>query len=278
MASHQLGKYLSQQGILIVGLYALAIIWWLEIFFTGSRDTPQNYYYGALLGLIPLVGGVAGLALSRKWGSLKSALGRSVLFLSLGLITWGIGTLIFAYYNIALDVEVPYPSLADVAYIVSWPLWALGVVSLSKATGAQFGLRTTSGKIGLLLIPLFVIVLSYYLLVVVARGGFDFEESAGLKIFFDLAYPVGDVVILTLATLVYGLSLKYFGGKFKLAVYLILLGFVLNYLADFSFSYTTTLETFYVAGWVDLLFTTAMAALALGVNTLDPEMGATDNA
>ena len=114
------------------------------------------------------------------------------------------------------------------------------------------------------------ILASYYLLIVIARGGsLDFSDSGALKIFFDLAYPIGDIVILTLATLVYGLSFKYFGGQFKFGIYILLLGFILNYFADFAFSYTTTVETFYPGGAADLLFTMAMIALSYGTNYLD---------
>jgi len=254
-------------------VYIVALLWWIEIFLTGARDTQQNYLFGVLIGVLPLFGGIGGLILSSKWGTLSSAIGRSIFFLSLGLITWSLGTLIFAYYNLVLLVEVPYPSLADAAYIISWPLWVVGVINLSKGTGAKFGLRSSRGKVLLFAAPLIAIVVSYYLLVVVARGGvFDFTESGVVKIFFDLAYPIGDVVILTVATLIYGLSFRYFGGQFKIPIYIILAGFILNYLSDFSFSYTTTLETFYVASWVDLLFLSTMFFLALGVNSLDAKM------
>lgn len=257
-------------GAKLIGfLYLVALVWWVVIFLTGAKDTLQNYLFGVLLAVVPLVGGVFAVTRSRVWGLFASSMGRAVFFLGLGLITWAVGTLIFAYYNLAQSVEVPYPSLADAAYIISWPLWAIGIINLSRATGARYGIRQSSGKELLLVIPLVVILASYYLLVVVARGGFDFSESTAFKAFFDLAYPIGDVIILALATLVYGLSVNYFGGKFKTAIYFILAGFVLNYISDFAFSYTTTLETFYVASWVDLLFLTTMSVLSLGATSLD---------
>lgn len=254
--------------ILII-LYVVMLLWWIILYITGARDTTSNYLYGLMLGLLPLVGGILGIKESLGWGFFSSALGKGIFFLSLGLVTWGIGTLIFAYYNLVLRVEVPYPSLADVAYIVSWPLWGWGMINISKATGAKYGLRNLSGKLMLFIVPILAIIASYYLLVVVARGGgFDFSDSSLVKIFLDLAYPLGDVVIMTLAAVIYGLSRNFLGGRYKIGIYLILSGFVLNYLADFSFSYTTTLETFYVGSWVDLLFTTTMFVLALGISNL----------
>jgi len=259
-------------GLLVLNyLLAVTVVVWL--YTTGTTEGMLNDLYGVLfLGFIPLLGGINGLVIAQRWGGTRSAVGRGIWFLSLSLISWALGTYIFSgVYNFLLQVEVPYPSFADVGYVLSLPLWVIGIVELSRATGAQYGLRSSRGKFLFFLIPIAIIVVSYYLLVVVARGGsFDFTDSGAMKVFFDLAYPLGDVLILTLATLVYGLSYNYFGGIYKQAIYIILAGFVLMYFADFSFSYTTTLEAWHPGDWVDLLFTTAMLALSLGVGLLDP--------
>jgi hypothetical protein len=174
------------------------------------------------------------------------------------------------YYNLIAHIEIPYPSLADVAYILSWPLWSIGMINLSLATGAGYALRNNSGKSILVIIPIIAILASYYLLVVIARGGsIDLSGEGALKAFFDLAYPIGDIVILTLSTVIYGLSFKYFGGQFKMGIYVLLIGFIINYFADFTFSYSTTVSTFYPGGISDLLFTLAMIALSYGTNYLD---------
>jgi len=238
------------------------------LFFTNSVNSLSNYLFAFCFGLIPIFGGVFGIFNSNKWGSVKSLLGKGLLFLSLGLITWGIGQVIFSYYNLFLAVEVPYPSLADASFILSWPLWGIGMFYLSKVTGAKFSLRTWGGKSVFFGVPLVIIALSYYLLIIVARDGVLASSDEYLKLFFDLAYPIGSVVLLTASALVYSLSFNYLGGKFKTAIYIILIGFVVNYIADFSFSYTTTIETFFSANWVDFIFATAMFTLSLGVAML----------
>ncbi|MDO8590133.1 MAG: hypothetical protein Q7R69_02575 [bacterium] len=251
-------------------ILALGVVIWLSL--SNITSSVVIDLYGVLfLGLIPMLGGITGLIIAKQWGAFRSAVGRAIIFLSLGLISWGLGTYIFSgVYNFLLQVEVPYPSLADVGYILSLPLWVIGIIQLSRATGAKYGLRSFNGKLVFLTIPVIVILLSYYLLVVVARGGhIDLSNSGILKIFFDLAYPVSDVIILTLATLIYGLSFNYFGGVYKKAVYFMLAGFLIMYCADFLFSYTTTLGTWRPANWVDLLFTTAVFILSMGVVMFD---------
>lgn len=212
-----------------------------------------------------------GLYSSKHWGLVKSTMGKAILFLSLGLITWGIGEMIWSGYNFFLKVDVPYPSLADVGFVISWPLWGIGLYYLSFATGAKFGLKKLTGKFQLLMIPLIAIAFSYFLLVVVARDGVLTSNQDWIKVFFDLIYPFFDVLILTEAAIIYGLSFKYIGGKYKWPVLVILLGVVVNYFADFGFSYTTTIETFYNGSWVDLLFSTAMFLVSFGVNNFSTE-------
>ncbi len=180
---------------IIITFFILMVLGWISINLNHLQNTNINYIYGAALGLLPFLAAIFGFENSKKWGWLRSSLGKSLFFLSLGLLTWGIGTLVFAYYNIFLQVEVPYPSLADVFYILSWPLWAIGIMQLFHVTGAKYSLRSIKGKLLLLIIPIIIIIISYYLLVTIARGG-EFSlalEDGILKLFFDLAYPIGDV-------------------------------------------------------------------------------------
>ncbi len=260
---------LTKAGCFLLGFYLCSILIWLILFTYNIRYHQTNNFFALAEGIIPVVGGILGYFEAKKWGMFKSAMGKAVSFLSLGLITWGVGEIIYTYYTVFLNIEVPYPSWADASFILSWPLWTLGVFFLSKATGAKFGLKSLTGQIQVILIPLIAIAISYYLLIIVARGGvIDLDLSAGVpKVFFDLAYPIWDVVIITMALVVYGLSFKYLGGMYKWPVLITLFGFLVNYFADFGFSYTTTIGTHYNGNWVDLLFTSAMFVLSFGANS-----------
>lgn len=259
------------QTIFLTILWALCIFfisWFLWIYISGSKDDPINVYSN-IYGIIPLLGGLYGLFIAQHWGGLKSKVGKAITFLSLGLITWGIGMVIWLYYNIILGVSVPYPSFADAAFILSWPLWGIGAASLSIATGAKFGAKGKGGRTILWIVPILIVSFSYYFLVIVARQGVVSAYDDVLKTFFDLAYPIGDIVILSIAILIFGLSYKYFGGIYKTAIYLILLAFVVNYFADFAFSYTTSLETYYNGSLADALFVITMTFLSTGIALLD---------
>lgn len=258
-----------RQGFLVIYMLAL-VVYWVVLFKNNAsalpKDSDWNYFFSFAFSLIPLIGGFVGIFVSRGWGWLKSAIGRAIFFLSFGLFTWGAGSMVFSYYNFFKDVAAPYPGFADIGFILSIPLWTIGVINLSKATGARFALKALLQKMLLIVIPLAVLAASYYLLVIVARGGvLSAAEGDKLKLFLDLAYPSGDVIILTVALVIFGLSLRFFGGLYKFAILSILLGLSGMYFADFMYSYTTTTETFYVGQFGDLLFALALFFMTLGV-------------
>lgn len=264
----------SRDSKILFCFYLIVAAWWVLFFVTkwaqpGDISLGEAFYQVAI-GLIPLIGGILGLSKSWAWGGTKSSVGRALLYISIGAICWGMGQMFWSiYYNILTHVDIPYPSLADVGYSLSFPFLALGLINLSKATGARFSLRHPAGKVLALFIVIAGMAAAYYFLIVVARGGsIDFTEG-GLKLFFDIAYPMGDLIIFLSSLLVYGLSFNYLGGKFKIGILSIISGMFVLFIGDFSFSYTTTLGTYYNGYWVDLILPTAWALIVFGVNWFD---------
>jgi hypothetical protein len=260
---------------IILTYFILMALYWLGLQMSGSQDSTLNLLYSFTLNTLAFLGGVFGVVVSRRWGGAKSALGRGILFMALGLIAWGaVGGYIWSYYNgifnwlpgvYADPVAAPYPSLADVGFIAAIPLWTVGMFNLAKATGVKYGLRHRLGKAYLLILPILSFVASYYFLVTVARDGVVSDGGSSLKIFFDFAYPVGDIVIITTALLIYGLTLKLLGGIYKWPIHITLLGFVVMFFADMAFSYSTTVETYYNGNYADLLFTIALFLISFGL-------------
>jgi hypothetical protein len=267
--------HISRDSRNIFFYYIFIFVWWAYFFVTGRANAGGQITLGGALyqfafGLIPLVGGVLGLLKSRKWGGSKSYVGRALLAISAGAVCWGMGQMFWSlYYNIISSVDIPYPSLADVGYSLSFPFMAVGLVSLSKATGARFSLKHPGGKLLALAITTLGLIAAYYLLIVVARGGvIDFTEGS-LKLFFDLAYPMGDLVIFLFSALIYGLSFNYLGGRYKIPILSIIFGMLVLFFGDFSFSYTTTVGTYYNGHWVDMVLPTAWMLIVFGVNSFD---------
>ncbi len=250
-------KTLNIYQKIALGFFGLLVVFWAGLFFSHTKGGNWNYWYSFLFGLIPFFGGIVGMFKAKIWGGLKSALGKAVFFVSFGLFLWGFGENIWSYYNFFKHVPAPYPSLADIGFAPSIFFWILGTAFLSIATGALFALRKTHfAKVFAVVVPVVLLVPSYYLQVTLARGGTLIPPGETLlKTILDIAYPFGDFLALTFAALVFGLSYKYFGGFYRKAVVFLLLGLAVMYCADSVFSYTTTKGTYYNADWGDMLLT-----------------------
>lgn len=266
---------LSLPSKIIVLLYAVICAFWISLVVvskyslanSGVLETLQHFTQIPLV-ILPLVGGIIGLRNAFNWGGVKSIVGRSSLALSLGVIAWAGGMIIWNYYLFFTDISVPYPSAADAIFILSWPLWTYGIWKLSEAIGIKFALRKMSKSF--FIIPILLILFSVYLIVFVARGGITYDNP--LKLFFDLFYPLGDIVILTVTASVYLILRKFLGGVYKIPVLILMFGFLLNYFGDFLFVYTTTKGTYFNGHFADFLYTTSMFVLSLSLSMLSPKI------
>lgn len=253
------------QKICLIFMIAISLFW-AVLHISGATDTFYNYLYSFLFGLIPLFGGALAMLHAKEWGGLKSAVGNAVFFIGLGIFLWGSGEMIWSYYNFFQGVAAPYPSLADIGFAPSIFFYGIGAMYLSKATGAKFGLRSTLARVCTVVAPIIIFLFSYYVLVVVARGGVLIPSGeTPLKTILDIVYPLGDFIGLTIALVISGLSFKYLGGHYILDITAILLGLGVMYIADSVFSYTTTVGTYFNGNVGDLLLSIGTFLLAFGV-------------
>lgn len=249
-----------------LGYFVALLIFWIALWSSHSTDSIYNYIYSLCFSLTPLIAGVIGMYRSRIWGGLSSHVGKAVFFISLGVFLWGAGSMVWSYYNLVAQVEMPYPSLADLGFAPSIFFYGLGAMYLSRATGAKYGLRNRAARLFVILAPIVILALSYYVLIVLARGGVLVPEGeTWLKALLDIAYPLGDFIGLTIAVIVSGLSFPYLGGAYLPSIISVLSGLAVMYIADSIFSYTTTVGTFYNGDPGDLVLTIGLFLLSFGV-------------
>lgn len=241
--------------------FTLITIWWIEIFLSGKIETSENYFFGATYGLICIVGGISGLIAARKWGGTTSAIGKSLIVLSFGLFAQEFGQLVFSYYNIFLNVEIPYPSIADIGFFGTIPFYIYGISLLAKASGAKFSLNTLSNQIQAFLIPLGMLTLSYIFFL----RSYEADFSNPLQVFLDFGYPLGEAIYISLAILTYSLSVKLLGGIMRSKVLFIVAAFVMQYIAEFNFLYQNSVGTWINAGYGDFLYLLSYTVMTLGL-------------
>ena len=228
---------------------------WVILFASGVKGGFYNNLWGFLLAPMPLIGGIVAVTRARQWGGFRSTMGKAIFFLGLGAFSWGAGEMMWSYYNFFLSVPVPYPSLADIAYVPSVFFYALGTVYFSQATGFTLAIKKTHAKIFAIMAFIITLLASYYVLIVIARNGVLISPGeTPIKVIFDIAYPLGYFVGLMIAIIASGLTFRYLKGRHKTGTVALLLGFVASFISDSLFSYTTATNTYYNGSPVDLLF------------------------
>jgi hypothetical protein len=238
-------------------LILITVISVLGMIFEPSKSSPSLTRYifsGIGQFLIILVAAIIGFDRIKSF-TFKSAIGKSLLLISFGLLSWGLGALIWFYYNIASQTEVPYPSLADIGFLGTIPLAAFGLFWLLKNIKIEFDKKTI---FKLAIIPIIVFLFTYWLFIHTKLA----EDVPTLEKILNVTYPMGDVVFLSFTFVILSLVK---GGKLFKSIGIICVGFIVQAAADFSFSWTTAVGTYYTGSFPDILFALAFFALGLGM-------------
>ena len=187
-------------------------------------------------------------------------------WLSAGCGSWAAGQAVWSYYEVVLDREVPFPSLADVGFVGFPLLAAVGLVIWLGTQGDQIAARGRDLMDGAI-IAVSLLVLSWVTALgsVVAEGG-----DSWFALTLSIAYPIGDLVLATLVLL--ALARGRVTERSTLAALALGLGGLA--FADSAYVYLTTLGEYSSAalvssGWVFGFLYVAAAGLAVRATTGD---------
>lgn len=250
-------KYLT---ISIILLYLLFVGWWISMS-SLPKDHTSRQLFAALYGVVALIGSIAGLFISRRWGFFRSVTGKALIYFSLGLFAQEFGQLAYSYYIYYLHTDVPYPSWGDLGYFISIPLYVAGVYYLAQASGVKISLNSFRSKVWAVILPMSLLAFSYYFFLV----DYKFDSSAPLTSFLDFGYPFGEAIYLSLSLLTYLLTRKVLGGVMKNKVLMILFALVIQYIADFMFLYQAKMGTWYAGGVNDLIYLSAYTIMSIAI-------------
>lgn len=245
-------KYKKLLTLLLASIYLLFVVWWLLLrIYSYSDDSRQ--LFAATYGIVALMGGVIGLIIAKRWGFLKSLIGKALVMFSLGLFAQEFGQLSYSYYIYYLHTDVPYPSWGDLGYFLSIPLYIVGTLYLARASGMSITLKSFKSRLQALLLPLLLLGATYYVFLV----GHEIDLEHPLTTFLDFGYPFGEAVYLSLCLLTFLFTRKVLGGVMKSKVKLVLISLVFQYIADTTFLYQAKAGTWYAGGINDLMYLTA---------------------
>jgi hypothetical protein len=173
--------------------------------------------------------------------------------ISSGLFLWFLGGLVWVVYALFLNVN-PFPSFADVLFVAGYFPLFLALFLVLKVFQTDFSKKKLMLQIG------FTIglsaVISYLLLVPISNSG-----KTPLVTALSAAYPILDIGLFAPAFVI---LLIFFEGSIGKAWFFLILGIILNIIADLFFTYTA-LQGFYHEGHpVELFFLWGYVAFLLG--------------
>lgn len=240
-------------ALLFIGLVA----WWIVLQAKYRSNTNDLLAFAGVYGAMALYGGILGVFISKKWGGLKSLLGRAIFVVALGLLAQEFGQLTYAYLTDIRHVDIPYPSVGDIGYFGSTLLYIYGIYLFFKAAGSHFSLKEAGSRVLALIIPVALLGISYYLFL----RGYEFDWHHPLTIFLDFGYPFGEAIYISLAIMTFFLTRKYLGGIMRSRILLVIVAFVFQYASDFNFLYQNSHGTWVNGGYGDFLYFLAYSVM-----------------
>ncbi|MEX2392957.1 MAG: ATP-binding protein [Actinomycetota bacterium] len=188
---------------------------------------------------------------SRTTGPTRSAWRR----MSVALMAYAIGDAIWTTYEVGFGREVPFPSVADAGYLAFYPLAAIAIVKFPGAP--QRATTRVRATLDGLIIAASVLFVGWSLVI---GAAFDASDGRVLDQAISIAYPVADVVLISLVLYAVGRSDRRDWKMFAL----IGGGLGLIAMADFVFTYLDLNDLYASGALIDPLWTGGMFMIGLG--------------
>ena len=178
--------------------------------------------------------------------------------------SWALGTMTWSIYEVGLGVDVPFPSLADLGFLITVPLAAAGVLAFPGAPRKIYSRMRTlmDGMIigGSLLFVSWATVLGP-----TYRAGAD----SLLHQILSLAYPLGDVVIVAAVVFVAARAAR--GARASLV--LVGLGVLILGLTDSTFIFLDLRGAYATGSLIDVGWTVGPLMILLGALATSRALG-----
>jgi hypothetical protein len=178
---------------------------------------------------------------------------------SMAALSFCIASLIWGWYNIALGVKVPYPSMVDVFFLVGSLAIIASIYSATKAISESTGLKVELNAIIIVLavIATASIVVTYATFTDILEGGMTPIALV------SIAYPSLDIICLAL---VGNLIFTSLGRSVFESQVVIALGAIILSVSHIYFSITTSMGMFRYEPLAVTLYAVAYMLYAIGIS------------
>lgn len=183
------------------------------------------------------------------------------LFIGLGALSFAIGDLIWTYFEAVRGLD-PYPSLADVFYVLQYPLIAWGLLRAGIAYRGLLDLRKPF--YGSLFVGVVGVAALYFGLL--RPVIFTWDDTLMVKALSSL-YPVADVLVGLVPAIFLVLVVSQLGGgRFGWPWIAVVVGVALIAATDTAYSWLDAIELYESPNIIDYGWLLGYSALAVGAS------------
>jgi diguanylate cyclase (GGDEF)-like protein len=229
------------QAVLVGGLVVLALHYLRHVSEGGPRLYETWFYEG--LEILGALGCLARAAFVRPERSAWFFIGAALLATTCGDIL----------YDFWYAGGPPFPSAADVAYLAFYPLIYVGIVLLLRRRVSTF--NASIWLDGLAAATAAGALVSAVLVEVVVNS----TQGSPLVVVTNIAYPIGDVLLLALIVFVFSVT-RWQPGR---AWSLIAAGLLLNAIGDAVYLYQVAVGSYAEGTYLDLVWPLSLVLVAL---------------
>lgn len=236
-------------GSVVAAAATVLFLLWVQLRVGGPRTTDAFDDIGEL------VAAWAATALCAL-GARRAPVARvSWTLLALSSLVWGIGELMWCWYDLVEKVTVPFPSWADAGFLASVPLAFAALVKFpGSARRATYHLqRLLDGCI-------IATALLYASWATVLGPIYRAHRGGPFKQAVSLTYPMSDVVMLSLVVILLART----GGQGRMSLGLVMAGLVAFAVADSSFAYLTEVNSYGIGNALDTGWVAGYLLVGLG--------------
>jgi hypothetical protein len=153
-----------------------------------------------------------------------------------GWALWALAETIWSLYSI-VGKEVPYPSLADLFWVIGYIPMTIGLFDSIRTVPAKL---TSSQKMIIWGVSAATVLITViFVLIPIVQ---DFDPQNLIVSALDLIYPLGDLLLMAI---VWRLFFVYAKGDYGFAWRLLILGFALTTFSDLVFTYASWQDLYY---------------------------------
>jgi len=240
-------RFLEGMGVVVLATALFAA--WLALRIGGARVT-----LWVDDGLTPLAALIACVLCFRARAHHGGRMRLSWSLLGCAMASWTFAEVVWGYYALILDLEVPVPSWADVGYLSAIPLAVAALVVHPATRGSAT--RRTRWVLDGLVVATALLFLSWTLVLGPRWHSADLSTWTGVV---ALAYPFGDVVIVFFIVL----AIRGMTGGDRLSLWCLLGALLVMALSDSTYSYLTEVGKYTSGDLIDTGWVAAYLGIAL---------------